>query len=131
MESALLALFMVSACFVTVVVEHPFSAVRQAVPSAFFRQALSGIAMALTLLGLIHSSWGKRSGAHMNPAMTLMFFRLGKVNLWDGIFYVLSQFVGGFVGVVLAFLLIGRPLTHPRVIFAATAVASSYVRCGV
>jgi len=61
MESALLALFMVSACFVTVVVEHPFSAVRQAVPSAFFRQALSGIAMALTLLGLIHSSWGKRS----------------------------------------------------------------------
>jgi aquaporin Z len=56
----------------------------------------------------------------MNPAITLMFLRLGKVTLWDGIFYVLSQFVGGFVGVLLAFLLIGQPLAHPKVTFAAT-----------
>ena len=120
MEAAELALFMLSACFFTMALEHPFSPLRQALPSAFLRHALGGIAMALTLLALIHSGWGKRSGAHMNPAITLMFFRLGKVNLWDGIFYVLSQFIGGFLGVLLASLLIGQPLAHPKVTFAAT-----------
>jgi aquaporin Z len=76
--------------------------------------------MAVTLILLIHSSWGKRSGAHMNPAMTLMFLRLGKLDNWDGIFYVFFQFVGGLAGVVLSFLLIGRALAHPNVNFAAT-----------
>jgi len=120
MESAELALFMVSACLFTTVLEYPLSPARQLLPAPFVRHALIGVAMALTLLALIHSGWGKRSGAHMNPAMTLMFFRLGKVEAWDGIFYVAGQFVGAFIGVLLAFLLIGRPLAHPNVNFAAT-----------
>ena len=32
---------------------------------------LSGLAMGLTLIGFIYSPWGQRSGAHMNPALTL------------------------------------------------------------
>jgi aquaporin Z len=120
MESSELGLFMISACLFTTLLEYPSSAAHQLVSSALLRHALTGVAMGLTLLALIHSGWGKRTGAHMNPAMTLMFFRLGKVEAWDGIFYVVGQFVGGFIGVLLAFLLIGRPLAHPNVNFAAT-----------
>jgi len=120
MESAELGFFMVSACFFTTLLEYPASPVRYMLPSTFLRHALSGLAMALTLLLLIHSAWGKRSGAHMNPAMTLMFFRLGKMEPWDGFFYVLFQFVGGLSGVVLSSMVIGRALAHPNVKFAAT-----------
>jgi len=120
MESAELGFFMVSACFFTTLLEYPASPVRHALPNAFLRQALTGLAMALTLLLLIHSAWGKRSGAHMNPAMTLMFLRLGKMESWDGFFYVLFQFAGGLSGVVFSSLVIGRALAHPSVNFAAT-----------
>src|SRR5215467_4792860 len=120
MESAELGFFMVSACFFTTLLEYPASPVRYMLPSAFLRHALSGLAMALTLLLLIHSAWGKRSGAHMNPAMTLMFLRLGKMEPWDGFFYVFFQFVGGLSGVVFSSLVIGRALAHPSVNFAAT-----------
>jgi len=120
MESAELGLFMMSACFFTALLEHPSSPAHRVVSSALLRHGFSGIAMALTLLALIHSGWGKRSGAHMNPAITLMFFRLGKIKGWDGIFYGTGQFVGAFIGVLVAFLLIGRPLAHPNVNFAAT-----------
>jgi aquaporin Z len=120
MESVELGLFMISACVFTALLEYPSSAAHQLLSSTILRHVLSGIAMALTLLALIHSAWGKRSGAHMNPAMTLMFFRLGKVEAWDAVFYVVGQFVGGFIGVLLAFLFIGRPLAHPSVSFAVT-----------
>ncbi len=120
MESAELGLFMVSACFFTTLLEYPPSPVHYMLPNALLRQALSGLAMALTLLLLIHSAWGKRSAAHMNPAMTLMFLRLGKMESWDGIFYILFQFAGGLSGVVFSSLAIGPALAHAKVNFAAT-----------
>ena len=95
MESAELALFMISACVVTAVLEHPASPLNGILPSPFTRRLITGLAMGLTLLALIHSKWGKRSGAHMNPAFTLMFLRLGKVEAWDAAFYAVSQFAGG------------------------------------
>jgi len=120
MEAAELGLFMVSACSFTVLLEHPASPVRQMLASPLLRMALVGIAMGLTLLGLIHTPWGKRSGAHMNPATTLMFFRLGKVENWDALFYMLFQFVGGITGVTVSALILGPVLAHPNVNFAAT-----------
>ncbi|MGH7334170.1 MAG: aquaporin [Candidatus Rokuibacteriota bacterium] len=35
---------------------------------------------------------------HFNPALTLTFFRLGKVTGWDAFFYVAAQCVGGLRG---------------------------------
>ena len=34
---------------------------------------LFGIVIGLTAIGIIYSPWGKQSGAHMNPAVTLAF----------------------------------------------------------
>src|SRR5438552_12695043 len=120
MEGAELGLFMISACIVTAVLEHPSSPLGHILPNPFPRRLITGLAMGLTLLALIHSSWGKRSGAHMNPAFTLMFFRLGKVEAWDAAFYMVSQFAGGLGGVLVSLLLLGPFLAHPKVNFAAT-----------
>jgi aquaporin Z len=120
MEAAELGLFMVSACSFTVLLEHPASLVHLLLANSLLRMALIGVAMGLTLLGLIHTPWGKRSGAHMNPSTTLMFLRLGKVETWDAIFYVCFQFIGGLAGVMLSSAILGGILRHPSVNFAVT-----------
>lgn len=118
MEGAELGLFMVSACFFTVLLEHPSSPARQA--NALLRHFLEGLAMGLTLLTLIFSPWGKRSGAHMNPAFTLSFYLLGKVECWDAVFYTIAQFTGGILGVLFSVLVIGAPVRHASVNYVAT-----------
>src|SRR5256885_8261990 len=98
MEAAGLGLFMISACTVAVILDHPASLVRSAIPNSFVRRILGGVAMGLTAMGLIYSPWGKRSGAHLNPSTTLIFFRLGKIEPADAFFYTFSQFAGGVAG---------------------------------
>jgi aquaporin Z len=80
--------------------------------------------MGLTAIALIYSPWGQRSGAHMNPATTLTFLRLGKVMPWDAAFYVAAQFVGGVCGMLLSKLLLGSLLAHPSVNHVATVPGS-------
>jgi aquaporin Z len=52
--------------------------------------------------------------------VTVTFLRLKKIQPWDALFYVLAQFVGGILGVVLASWLIGKAVSHPLVRYAAT-----------
>jgi len=125
MEAAELGAFMVSACFFTAVIWHPASPVRQSIQDPLLLRVVTGIAMALTAIGIIYSRWGKRSGAHFNPAVTLTFFRLGKIEPWDAFCYVLAQFVGGVIGVLLASRLLGASIEHPAVNYAATLPGTS------
>jgi aquaporin Z len=120
MEAAGLGLFMFSACVVTVLVQHPMSALNQSINSPVLRRVLIGIAMGLTAIAIICSPWGKRSGAHLNPSFTLAFFALGKIRPWDAVFYVTAQLAGGILGVLLADLLIGPPLRHTSIDYAVT-----------
>jgi aquaporin Z len=120
LEAALLGLFMLSACFVTALVEHPSSFVRAALASDLARRALIGAAMGVTAVALIHSPWGVRSGAHFNPAVTIAFHRLGKIGTGDTIGYVVAQCIGAVAGVQLAHALLGMLIAHPAVAFAAT-----------
>ena len=84
-EAWALGTFMVSAGACTMLSEHPSSPVRAAIADADIRRVLIGVCMGLTAIALIYSPWGKRSGAHMNPAVTLTFLRLGKVAVFgDG-----------------------------------------------
>ena len=119
-EAALLGTFMVSACGFVVLLEHPGSAVHQALPLPGMRRALMGLAMGSTAVALIYSSWGRRSGAHMNPATTLTFARLGKVAPRDAVSYLVAQFVGGIVGVLVASLAFGNLLDDRATNYAAT-----------
>ena len=120
MEAAELGIFMASACLFTILLYHPESPVVRAIPPEIFRRVLMGMAMGLTLVGIVFSPWGKQSGAHMNPAFTFTFYRLGKVAPWDAIFYVIFQFVGGVIGVVAVAVFAGKLLAHPAVNYAPT-----------
>jgi len=119
-EAACLGLFMVSACSFTVLLQHPGSAIRQMLPSASVRRLLTGVAMGLTAIALIYSPWGKQLGAHLNPSVTLTFFRLGKIEPWDALFYVVAQFIGGTLGVLLSGLIWGHAIAEQNVRYAAT-----------
>lgn len=120
MEGALLGAFMVSACVSGILLGLPGSPVRQAVPSIFLRGLIGGIAMGLTALCIIYSPWGKQSGAHINPCVTLTFFRLGKVKLWDAVFYIAAQFSGAVLGVAIVIALLRRQISDPAVRYVAT-----------
>ncbi len=120
-EAFALGAFMVSACAFGALLWHPGSPLAPLVPDGLPRRALMGAAMGLTAVALIYSPWGQRSGAHMNPAVTLTFVRLGKAKAEDGVFYVLAQFTGGLAGVLLSAALLGSWLSHPAVHFVVTA----------
>jgi aquaporin Z len=120
MEAAELGLFMISACLVTVLLEHPGSPVRIAISSGVVRRVLIGISMGATAIAIIYSGWGRRSGAHFNPAMTLTFLRLGKISPWDAALYMVAQFLGGIAGVAVAKFVAGPLLADPAVRFAVT-----------
>src|SRR5437016_1489226 len=120
MEGAELGIFMISACVFTALLEYPASPALRLIPNSFVRNVLIGLAMALTAVSIIYSGWGKQSGAHMNPAMTLTFFRLGKIEPWDAFFYVIAQFFGGVFGVAVASLVLGMVVAHPSVNYAVT-----------
>jgi aquaporin Z len=119
-EGTELALFMISACVFSVLLFDPSLAVQKEVPDPVLRRLLMGASMGVTAVLIIHSSMGKRSGAHFNPAITLTYLRLGKISPPDAFFYVLSQFIGGVLGVGVSALFLGRTLAGPSVMYAET-----------
>lgn len=120
MEAAGLGLFMVSAAIVTAAFEYPHSLLHDLFTDSTIRRSVIGIAMGLTAIGLIYSPWGKRSGAHLNPAVTVTFFRLGKIQGGDAFWYVAAQFVGGTIGLWLAAVILGLAIEHPSVNYVVT-----------
>src|SRR5437016_11818712 len=124
MEAAGLGLFMVSACTFALILEHPASIVRNAIPNSFVRRTLGGMAMGVTAIGLIYSPWGKRSGAHLNPSTTFAFFRLVKIEPADAFFYAFSQFAGGVAGVMFSASLWGGAVSDQHIRYAATLPGS-------
>jgi aquaporin Z len=123
-EGALLAAFMLSACAFGVLIFHPDSPAYAALGSDLARRAAMGVAMGATNIAIIYSPWGQRSGAHINPAATLAFWRLGKVTPTDAAFYVAAQLIGGICGVAASWALLGGRLSHPSIEFVATVPGS-------
>jgi aquaporin Z len=76
--------------------------------------------MGLTAIALIYSPWGKQSGAHFNPVVTVTFLRLGKVKLGDALFYILFQFLGGLAGLLLAGGILKEAIADPSVNYIVT-----------
>jgi aquaporin Z len=126
-EACCLALFMVSAAGCAVVLQHPASPIAtlihaaavEGVPGPLIRLPM-GLAMGLTAAALIYSPFGRRSGAHMNPAVTLAFLRLGRIQPADAAAYVAAQFVGGITGMAVAITLFAHLPAHPSVNYVAT-----------
>jgi aquaporin Z len=117
-EGAALGVFLLVAIVVTWAIEDLGSPLRPMLGSPLLRRAIIGAAMGLTAAAIIYSPWGMKSGAHLNPAVTLSFFRLRKIKTPDAVFYVVAQFVGAAVAIGLAALLL--PATASAVAYVAT-----------
>lgn len=115
MEALGLGLFMASAGVFGTLLEAPASPVRAALADPAVRRAVMGALMGLTAVGLIYSPWGQRSGAHLNPAVTLTFLRLGRVRPRQALAYVAAQFAGGLAGVLLVAALLEDTFLGPPV----------------
>jgi aquaporin Z len=121
METSGLALFMFSACTFATLLQHPASPVRHFIPNAVFRRALMGLAMGATIIVIVITPWGKQSGGHFNPAITFTFYRLGKVEFWDALFYGAAHFSGAMSGVAIAGLVLRGAPGNDAVRYALTA----------
>ncbi|HET9445539.1 MAG TPA: aquaporin [Steroidobacteraceae bacterium] len=119
-EGWALGMFMISAGLVTTLFDSPDSPVNRALHDSDLQRVLIGMCMGLTAMALIYSPWGKRSGAHMNPAVTLTFLRLGHVARWDALFYIVAQFAGGTLGVLLVWIVLGEAFANPPIRYVAT-----------
>ena len=120
MEVGEVRCYLFVACVVATLLQHPESIVRQSISSGIARRALMGVTMGMTAIAIVMSPWGKRSGGHFNPAITITFFRLGKVEFWDAGLYVAAQFLGAIGGVTLARIALPDALANHAVRYAVT-----------
>ncbi len=120
-EAWALGTFMISASLFVIIIEHPSSPIRHLVEAAILRRFLIGLAMGLTAVILIYSQWGKRSGAHMNPAVTLTFLTLNRISKEDAFWYILFQFIGGVCGILLFRWVLFNYISNPSVNYLVTA----------
>src|SRR5262245_36301508 len=120
MEGAELGAFMLSTCICGTLIYSNQSPLKSLALSPVFESSLMGIAMATTAFLVIQSPFGRRSGAHFNPAVTLTFFWLGRMHRWDAALYFAAHFVGAVAGVLVAREIVGLPLSAPPVQYMVT-----------
>ena len=121
MEAWGLGVFMISAVVFTVLLEHPDSILNKLMYDyPVWRRAIIGLAMGLTAIGIMYSPWGKKSGAHLNPAVTIAFLKLKKISKNDAFFYIIFQFIGGYIGVAIFQLVLKTYVSIPQVDYAVT-----------
>lgn len=128
-EAWALGMFMVSASFFVILIEHPDFPVRAMIESSILRRLLIGLAMGITAIFLIYSKWGKLSGAHMNPAVTLAFFQIDRIDKKDAAWYIVAQFTGGYLGMLAFQLLAPGYMAHTSVNYITTipGVAGTWI----
>ena len=140
-EAAGVAVFLVFTGVGSVLLNHPDFPLRAWLgESELLRRSVLAVGVGLVVAGLTYSPWGQRSGAHINPAVTLAFWHLGSLRGADAVWYVLAQCAGGAAtGALLSRLLhpwYGHPdvnfnLTEPGPAGAAVALLAEVVISGV
>lgn len=121
MEAAELCVLMLSICVFGTLIYS--TSLLQTYPY-FTKSFLMGCAVAGVTFLIIRSPFGRRTGAHFNPALTLTYFFLGRIQRWDAIFYILSQFAGAVIGVFIAHKILGQRLSAPPVCYVITLPGS-------
>jgi aquaporin Z len=112
--------FLTVSSLASVVFHHPESAVARALGPAWVQRVGIGLALALLVAIMAYSPWGKRSGAHFNPAVTLGFWQLGHIGTADAIWYAVAQFLGALGGGVGMFWLLEPWFGHSEIHYNTT-----------
>jgi aquaporin Z len=120
MEGTELGSLMLSTCIFGTLLYSSDSPLNYLALSRGVRSVLMGTAIAMTTFLIIRSPFGRRSGAHFNPAVTLAFLWLRRIHRWDAVCYVLAHFVGAVVGVAVAHEILGVRLSSAPVRYLVT-----------
>jgi aquaporin Z len=120
MEAAELAVLMFCICLFGTLLYSNASPINRFGLSATGKASLMGVAIAVATCWIIRSPFGRRTGAHFNPAITIAYFYLGRVHRWDALCYVASQFTGALAGVFAAHQILGERLSTPPVCYVIT-----------
>ncbi|UNX56106.1 aquaporin [Georgenia sp. TF02-10] len=83
---------------VVAALESPLSPLTAAIPNPTVRLALIGLMIGLLAALVAVSPLGRRSGAHLNPAVTIGFWARGSTHVHDLLGYVAAQVVGAVLG---------------------------------
>ena len=67
-----------------------------------------GLAFGLTVMACIYV-FGKISGAHLNPAVTIGLLISKNISLIDSVYYIVAQAIGAVLGSLLLFVCLGAP----------------------
>ena len=120
MEAGEVTLYLFLTCLFAAALQGSGFPIRQLISSDIARRALMGLAVGATVTAIVMTPWGKQSGGHFNPAVTVAFCRLGKVALPDTLFYVVAQFLGAIAGVCIARYLLLAATGRQVVTYAVT-----------
>jgi aquaporin Z len=120
MESIELGALMLFTCIWGTLTYSDESPLRSLGLSAVSNSTLMGTAVAVTTFIIIRSPFGRRSGAHMNPSVTLTFLWLRRIHRWDAAWYVTAQFIGATAGVLAARQILGVQLSASSVQYLVT-----------
>jgi len=74
------------------------SPMAELLPSVAVRQIITGFLFGTTGASIALSVLGKASGAHINPAVTMVFLLFKKMKLKEALYYMVAQLMGGIVG---------------------------------
>lgn len=76
------------------------SPMEQLIPDVTSRRVMSGFLFGGTGALIALSAIGRESGAHINPAVTMVFFLFGKIDKKTASFYVVAQLFGAVLGCI-------------------------------
>jgi aquaporin Z len=120
MEAAEIAVLMFCICAAGALFYGRESPVANMGWSAVTRSVFMGAMVAGATFLIIQSPFGRRSGAHFNPALTLAYFSVKRIHHWDALSYIVVQFIGGIIGVSIAGHLFGVNLSDFPVWYVVT-----------
>ncbi|MFF5301802.1 MIP/aquaporin family protein [Streptomyces sp. NPDC013161] len=79
-----------------------------------------------TVTAVMLSPWGRLTGGHINPAITLAMWRYGRTPGRDVAPYIAGQLIGSLLGIAAGRLVWGPAFTSPAVDFAVIRPASGW-----
>ncbi len=131
MEGIGLGIFMISASFFTSFMYSPHSSGYYFISDPLTRNVVTGFAMGATALFIFYAPFTAPSGSHINPAVTLAFLRVNRINKMDAFFYILFQIMGGLLAVYLMAWLLKGSLTESPVNYVVTRPGKSVILAAI